>query len=391
MTILAQHGWGKSCKIEQGIYNQTIEGLILSPRDENPSNLAAFLNDIQADHPDSERLVDPQFYVGTIWPVRDGNLEKYHHYRRHLDPTSFSPSEISNMVSATLDWQNELEVSAVMSPTVMVDDLGSQWAQIALMLAQESVNQHTADKPLLISLVVGEEALRQRASVDEWLNNITTLDVNGFYLIVKRASGSYSQHYEPEVLASLLRVCYSLSEINQYRLVVGYTDISGILLHAVGVSATATGWTLGLRQFGLRRFQPVSGGRRPRSRYSSGPLLNSIYISELDGIYNAGYVAEVLSDTQYDSRFNGTVNPENVPWPTSEASLHHWNVLADVTQSVSGIPVGERLDSVRDLIAQARAVYNQMGNLVAFSSETGPTHLDQWLDALNRFRSDTSV
>ena len=210
-------------------------------------------------------------------------------------------------------------------------------------------------------------------------------------MIVTRSSEAYSQQFEPDALASLLRVCYSLSEINQYRLFVGYTDFSGILLHALGVTATATGWNLGLRQFGLRRFRPVSGGRQPRARYSSSPLLNSIYVSELDGIYDAGQITEVLSDTQFDGRFSGNTNPENVSWPPNDAALHHWNVLANVTQSISGTTLGQRLDSVQNLVAQARAIYAQMGNFVTFASETGPTHLDQWLEALNRFRSEAAV
>ena len=391
MTILAQHGWGKSNKIERALSNNSINGVILSPRDETPSNLAGLLSEIEDTNPDAERFVDPQFYVGTILSSRDGNLDKYPHYRRNLVPTSFSPTETSTMVTATLDWQNALNVSATLSPTVIVDDLGSQWAQIALMLAQETIRQHDGKRPLLISLVLSEETLRQRVPVEEWLDYITTLEVNGFYLLVKRSSGTYSQQYEPDVLASLLRICYSLAELNQYRIFAGYTDFSGLLLHAVGVEGTASGWSQGLRQFGLRRFLPVSGGRPARARYSSSPLLNSIYVNDLDGIYNAGHLLDVFSDTQFDGGFNGNINPGNVPWPPNEAALHHWAVLANLVQSIVGPTVSQRLDNAHALVAQARAVYAQMSNLTTFSSETGPTHLDQWLEALNRFRSDAAV
>ncbi len=273
----------------------------------------------------------------------------------------------------------------------MVDDLSSQWAQIAMMLAQETVAQHNGNKPLLISLAVGEDALLQRVPVDDWLDSLTQLDVAGFYLIVRRTSATYRQHYEPEVLASLLRVCYSLAELNQYRLLVGYTDVATLLLHAVGVTATGAGWFASLRQFNWRRFQPVPGGRQPRPRYSSSPLLNSIYMTELDGIYNGGLVADVLSATPFDARFNGNTNPENVLWPAEDAALQHWLVLADILQSLSGGTVSHRLDSAHNLIAQALAVYAQAGTLVPFTTDTGPTHLDQWLDALNRFRSNAAV
>ena len=388
MTILAQHGWGKSDKIERGIADGSIQGVIMSPRDESPARIASFLSTIQ---PNVVRLVDPQLYAGTIWPVRDGKLPSYPHYRQHLTPTSFSPAAIRDFVQSALGWQGGLDVSAVVSPTVMVDDLRSQWAQIAMMLAQETVAQHDGTKPLLISLVVGEDALRQRMPVDDWLDSLTQLDVDGFYLVVRRTSETYRQHYEPEVLASLLRVCYSLAELNQYQLYVGYSDMAALLLHAVGVTGTGAGWFATLRQFSLRRFEPVTGGRRARARYSSLPLLNSIYVTELDGIYNGGRLADVLSSTPFDTRFNTATNPENVVWPDDDAALHHWCVLADISRSLVGTRVGDRLDSARNLIAQARAVYAQIGTLVPFTTETGPTHLDQWLDALNRFRSDAAV
>lgn len=391
MTVLAQHGWGKSDKIERGISDGSLRGVIMSPRDEAPSRLSSFLLDIQASYPNTERLADPQFYVGNIWPVRDGRLTEYPHYRPHLTPMAFSTTDIRNYVDAALVWQHGLAVSSVLSPTVMVDDLGSAWAQIALMLAQETVRQHDGSKPLLVSLIVGEEALRQRAQVDYWLDSLTQLDVDGFYLVIRRVSESYGQRYDAEVLAPLLRVCYSLAELNQYRVIVGYTDMATLLLHAVGVSGTGAGWFAGLRQFSLRRFQPVSGGRQPRARYTSRPLLNSIYVTELDGLYNAGQVTSVLSGTQYDRRFSGPPNPENVPWPPDESALHHWDVLSDVCSALVGAGVGNRLDSARSIIAQALAVYSQLGPLVPFATETGPGHLEQWLDALDRFRSDASV
>ena len=391
MTILAQHGWGKSDKIQRGLSRGAIDGVIMSPRDEVPANLDSFLSTMQVDHPAAERLVDPQFHIGSIWPVRDGKLPRYPHYQRHLTPTSFSPSAIQRFVRDSLQLQSGLDVSGVLSPTVMVDDLGSQWAQIAMMLAQETINQHRGSTPLYLSLVVMEDALRQQSPVDNWLDELTRLEVEGFYLVVRRSSEAYRQHYDPDVLFSLLRVCYSLAELNQYRVYAGYTDMVALLLHAVGVTGSGSGWYTGLRQFTLRRFQPTTGGRQPRPRYSSSPLLNSIYMTELDGIYAGGQIAQVLSATPYDGRFAGATNPENVAWPNDDAALHHWHALARVVRSISGNSVSDRLNSAQNTIVHAHGTYAQASRLVPFTNETGPTHLDQWLDALRQFRLDVGV
>ena len=388
MSILAQHGYGKSDKIEQGIEDGSIQGVIVSPRDERPENLAALL----ANTPnDLERLVDPQFYAGTVVNPRVGKLPQYNHYRANLTPASFGPVAIREFVQETLAWQDNLNVSAVVSPTVLVDAHTSRWAQIAMTLAQETINQHQADKPLLISLVIAEEALREVQLVDGWLNEITQMDVDGFYLVIRRLSEAYRQQYEPDILTSLLRVCYSLAEINEYRVFVGYSDLVSLLLHAVGVTGTGAGWFSSLRQFGLRRFQQVTGGSQPRPRYTSRPLLNSIYVNELDAIYSSGLISNVLSGTDYDDRFTMNTNPENVGWPPRDAALHHWSALHTMVQAVSGATASGRLTSVRSQIVQALALYAQVGQFLPFQPDTSASHLHQWLDALDRFRSDAAV
>ena len=391
MTIFAQHGWGKSDKIEQGISNGLIEGVIMSPRDEVPETLSSYLSTIRRAHPNVELFVDPQFYVGSIGVLRDSKIDLYPHFRPDLIPTSFSPAEVQNIVRDTLVWQRALDVTHMLSPTVIVNDLGSQWAQIAMMLAQETVRQHDGNRPLLISIVVGEDALRQRSLVDGWLNDLTNLDVDGFYFVVRRSSDNYRQRYDPEVLASVLLACYSLSELNDYRIYCGYTDMVTLLMHAVGVDGTAAGWYFNLRRFTLTRFLPATGGRRPRSRYSSRPLLNSIYMSDLDGIYNGGQVANVLSATQFDGRFLAATNPENVNWPDYDSALHHWNVLHDISRSALGNTVTDRLNSAANLISQALVNYANVASLISFSNETGPAHLEEWIDGLNLFRADVGV
>ena len=224
-------------------------------------------------------MVDPQFHIGTVSSANLGMLERYAHFKDGLTTGSFSPAAIRNFVDGTLIWQDALDVSGIISPTVMVDDLTSRWAQIALNLAQEAVEQYAGNNMLLIGLVVGESALRQRAQVDELLDSLTQLDVGGFYLVVRRDSEMYRQHYDSEVLSSLMHVCYSLAALNGYQVFVGYTDMATLLLHSVGVTGTGSGWSQGLRQFTLRRFRKNTFGNQPRPRYSSLPLLNSIYVS----------------------------------------------------------------------------------------------------------------
>ena len=87
MTIFAQHGWGKGNKIETGINDGSLDGVIASPSNETPSNLADFLSRLP---PNIERLVDPQLYISTLPERRNDQFGKYPQSCHNLTPASFS-------------------------------------------------------------------------------------------------------------------------------------------------------------------------------------------------------------------------------------------------------------------------------------------------------------
>ena len=376
--------------IQEGLVSGAIEGVIMSPRNEPRERLASFLARTRVTHPSAEILVDPQFYVGTVPQAHHSYLPKYPHYEPKLTLSSFKAPKIRQYVAATLAWQCELNVSAVISPTVAVDDLQGPWAQVAQRLARETVAQYSDNKPLLISIVVGESALRQSDHLDRWIDGLAELNVAGFYLVVDRDSEDYQQHFEATALASLLRTCYSLAGLRDYMVVVGYADMVTLLLHAVGVAATGAGWYSNLRQFYMTRFQKRRGGPA-KPRYSSLPLLNSIFLTELEGIYRAAGLGNVLSGTPLDGRFNGNTEPSRVDWPKIEAALHHWHVLTEITRIPTGTGTTARLDAAQAAVQQAAALYRQLGSSSSFTPRTDASHLDSWSDGLERFRTQAGV
>lgn len=390
MSILAQHGHGKSAMIQRGLAGGAIDGVIMSPRNEPREKLASFLTSTRVGHPSAQLLADPQFYVGTVPQAYDMRLGDYRHYVPGLTLSSFRTPEIRQYVTDTLTWQYGLDVSAIISPTVPVDDLQGPWAQVASKLAQETVAQYSDDRPLLISLVIGESALRQSGLVDAWLDDLAELDVAGFYVIVRRDSQDYRRHFEATALASLLRMSYSLGELLGYKVVVGYVDMATLLLHAAGSQATGAGWYSNLRQFHMARFEKSRGGP-PRQRYSSLPLLNSIFVTELGGIHRGPGVANVTSGTPFDARFNGNTDPTQVHWPLSEAAVHHWHVLDEITKIPIGANISDRLDAAQVAVRQAAALYRQMAPFASFTSITGASHLTSWSDGLIQFQTQAGV
>lgn len=185
-------------------------------------------------------------------------------------------------------------------------------------------------------------------------------------------------------------MCYVLADINEYEVIVGYSDWQSFLLESVGVSHTACGWYQNLRQFSLGRFQPSRGGRRPRPRYPSVPLLSSpLLIPELEDIHLAGELNRVLSGTSHDGIISGGPAAGSPGWTDPLACLAHWQSLSRLSQRVSSHgTTSERLEESVNLIGVARNLYALLGNYgMNFDPATGPSHLPEWELAVGEFRS----
>jgi len=398
MSILAQHGYGKSDKIEEGIRNEHINGVILSPRDEQPGNMSQYINDLRDEFTDSILiLIDPQFYLATIDPVQDGNLPGYPYYRQGLVFSDFIDiSDIRQYARDTINFQLAHNIDRIISPSIMLYDFSDRWSHISLLMARESINYCDSLEnsiPLLISLIIDENAFRNKKGLFELLDLISLWPVDGFYLVINRNDNAYPAAYDPTSLSNILYLINVLGNIHGHEIICGYSDLDGLLFHTVGAFATATGWYSKLRQFSYTRFQPASGGRRARSRYSALPLLNSILVQpELETAFRLGLIDDILSNTRYDEEMSRT-NPGNVTWPDSISCLHNWEVLSGLARDLTaGGSVEENIDISIAIISDARELYNDiMSRGVPFEIYTGPRNLDIWLRAISLFREEIGL
>lgn len=391
MAILAQHGYGKSTKVDEGLRRDIIQGVILSPQYEKPDNLRNYVMVLRSNFPDKSVAIDPQFYVAILdEPKNEGHLPEYSYYRtgltrRHLR----SPRNIERFVQDTLGYQVQLSVTHVVTPTLCFHSVDDAFCQVALQLAEGAVEYHSTlggAPPLYVSLVLGEDILKSRASTDDLLNEVSLYDATGFYIIIDYSVSTYDQAYNSEILANLLYLTYSLSELNDFEVVFGYTSLVGLLLHVVGAAATACGWFRTSKQFSLTRFVPTSGGRQPRPRYTSVPLLNSILINpELAGIAQLGLLDQVLTGTSFDGVFRP--NPASATWPREAMTLHHWQALRDVSDRILAQgDVRSRLSYMLGLIEAARSLYGDLTKRgVQFELRSGQAQLDEWEAAINVF------
>lgn len=395
MPLLAQSGYGRGEKVDKGLDANSISGVILSPRDESRERLEAFCQELAGRDDTPTVLFDPQFYAATLRNARDGNLADYPYYANNsgLSRNQFRPSQVEGYVRECIDYQLGLSgLSYILSPTVAFDDFRDFWSQIAISMAEESVEYHEgldSPPPLLVSVVLPEGALRYTEQVNEFLDALSSMEVKGFYLVTQRTSATLQHSMDAVAMANLMYFVHVLGSLNGYEVVVGYSDWLGFLLQAVGASMTASGWHNGLRQFSLNRFLPQSGGRQPRKRYSSVPLLSCpLIVPELEDAYRAGRLADVLSGGSYDNVLAGGPADGERQWTHEVSCLAHWESLATVlgrVNAVAGVPA--RLARAVRMIEAAQALYTRLEAAgVFFEPQTGPDHLGSWLDSAGAFR-----
>ena len=402
MSVLAQCGFGRGTKIEQGLNDNVIHGVIMSPRDERRERLEHDIVYWGSIYPEAVVIFDPQFYATNLNSPRDGHLSEFDYYNNNsgLGRTHFSGTRIQRYVRECLDYQYQTfgnNVSYLVSPTIHFDAFRDSWSQIALNMATESVDYHSnfnSPPPLLISLVISETAFQTMDAIEEFLDALTEIEVQGFYIIIRRNSASLQNAMESASFGRIMYFCHVLATINEYDVIVGYSDWHSFLLETVGVTHTATGWYQNLRQFSLARFQPSTGRRRPRKRYSSVPLLSSPLINpELQDIFLANHLPRVLSGSRHDNIIqNGPARGEQ-NWTDEISCLNHWYSLSALSQQISILTNQRaRIQASENYMQNALTLYTMLGgNNVSFEPTTGPDHIREWQDSLHEFRALAGV
>ncbi|WP_213807551.1 hypothetical protein [Granulicella sp. dw_53] len=396
MALFVQHGHGKSDKIDAALESTSVEGVIFGARNEKIENIESCVKSVR--ERGGKVLFDPQFHVSTLVPANDRFLPDYPYYKVGRTAADFvGIKKLAGYVKSTLDFQLNLAPDRLLSPTVIFDSFESNWCQTALNLADASLDYHAGlagAPPLLLSFVIGEQALSSRTELDAFLDQVTSWDsLAGTYVILSREESSYSQRFDPAHLAKALYLTYVLGNINGFEVINGFSDFCGLLHRCVGGTAFATGWSQGLRQFHRRSFKKQKAGGQPaRYRYTSAPLLSSILLSELQQIYENGKLDAVLSGVPLDALITEATSPEESDWNGRWSELHHWESLHRL-ENVVGHDVSESINAMEEKIVAARELYVGLAEEgVVFGQRTQPEeHLDQWSEAISSFREMASL
>lgn len=333
MGLLAQHAYGKSQKIEIGLSNNSLSGIILSPRAEKPERMEEYIAEMQARN--VEIYFDPQFYICAFeGDIGCGKLDKYDFYPEMVINKKYLsiPSNIQDIVKKNIEYQKKCNMKTIISPNIFFESFDSRMSQIALSLANESIRCMESEN-IMISICVHESAFANFEDVKDFLDIITLFEVTGFYVIIERNMHNTPNMIDSDVMANIMYFLYNLSTINMYKVILGYGDYVGIPLYVTGIDSIAAGWYENTRRFDRKNFEQKNAGRRPNKRYFSNRIMNSLLlIPEIQMIQQSGKLGEILSNTDYDHFMYNDLAGST--WTDTNSCVERWAAIKQIIDKI---------------------------------------------------------
>jgi len=301
LKLLAQDGHNAGQKISTALSAGVLNGVIVSAKCHEKSKVADFISE-NLEINNAIVLYDPEFYASAL-PDADnlGKLETHDYFKSGLTKADLSPKGVTDLTTKTLTAQQSYGLDMLISPSVIIEGFNSFSSAQAYSFYLSSIDIcDDAENKLILTIPATQSSFSKKDEIEGFLNELTKLDVKGFYLIVDRSSAYSSIWSSPAELAGQLLLVNVLTAAG-YEVYQGYTDASGLLSLAVGATGIATGWYKNLRLFKHTRYYASSGGNTPKERYFSTKLLNFIAVEdELNPIVALNLQNQVLSGVEDD-------------------------------------------------------------------------------------------
>lgn len=379
-----QHGFGKSTKIDDVAAFNQVGGVTLSPAHEDPGALAATAAACQ--NLGLDVLLDPQSYIYSLDPIGVGR----HHEGHELDFSDLHWAPTAATITAHLEAVRAANLSCgtsdlMIAPSPFQTSLMDYWMPTAIQYARTASDawgpEHT-----LASIVIDENVLTDWSHIQDWLDVLTTLEVRGFYLLVNRnRTTNPPTAWNTQGLSNLLRVIYTLTELNDYELHWGYSDYDGLLGLAAGATSASSGWAYGHRQFSISKWNEVRKGGAPVvPRVTMSKLMASLRNTEVEDLAGTAVWREASTKSVRDFFSDRTFDSLRSP----EAQVQHLRVIAQRATRLSAlVDISDRLDLLEKDVSNALDLFTRIEKSGLSLDPRYRGRLRTYGDALSAFRS----
>lgn len=398
MAILAQLGYGKGHKVENGFMNHIINGVVLRPQNDKPDSLIEYAENIKNTCKNIDVYFDPQFNIFSIrGDVNYGKIELYPFYpNTTVQGRNYLLSELIGYIDGSINFQKKLGVNSIISLSPIIDsfqdrEMGTLSNIVELSLdklrnnnSDSQLSRNYSSSNFIVSICISESAFNNMDTVSAALDEITSWDVEGFYITIVRdlSNNGYEPYIKENTLAYILYFLYVLSVINNYKIIIGYTNLLAIPLSVACNADFAVGWFGKTQMFTSAGFLATTGGQPAKLRYLSQKLLSSLLVDPETKIIRQKIGDQIyLSGSPFDKQLI------NEQWTAKESFLEDWYVLSKLTSEIQAEEkVEKRISILNSKINAAKELFSEIKSVMPeLDKKSNPRYLNLWESALSEF------
>jgi hypothetical protein len=392
--LLVQDGHQAHTRAAEALEAELAEGMIWSPGDHRPENLAALIEGEA--FAGSVQAIDPQLYVARLSAPNPKKLGDHDLFAVPMRPRDLSARNLPRLVARILGHQAGFEeLTHLIAPTISVPSVTDRRAQSAGDLADASLawrEEAGEERPLLISLALERTLLADQDSVDGLLDEVTTLEADGFYLLFELPP-EIDRESSAEIRRRALYIVSALAE-NDFEVWVGYAGLGGYAMRAAGASAVASGWFQKQQHWSPGHWEGEGMGRQPKMRaYLASTIGSLLLAAELDPLRRADrdlYVEVLASPGDLAAELREGRSPADTDFSRAECCQQMFATLAALESRVSGDLAIDLARAHGDL-GDAIELVDRVEEVVALHPRSGTRSIGAWQDALGGLASDLGI
>lgn len=225
-------------------------GVILSPRDLDPEQVARFSSQVL--ELGGSLLFDPQFYLPSSDHER---LTSHQYWPEDYESTGFwSGRELRQLLEKVESANLAYGCEDIILPGLFAKQADEDWLARHEDVARQATSHLSTDSQhLLLTVALSSDAVRNVDQVHSILELFEGIDIGGIYLVCEHPSQQYLVE-DAMWLANVLELTAGL-RLQGKRVIHGYCNQQSLIVACAAATGIASGTWLNVRSFDAEKFQ----------------------------------------------------------------------------------------------------------------------------------------
>lgn len=320
MELYLQMGHGMQTMSEELIKLWNGGSIIISPVNIKQDKLSPFAEKIHK--AGGKVLFDPQMF----YPKEGHSKLKVYNYWPQEGVSISSENGYRSINRELLRINNNINSSAIILPGIEMNEedlaYGLKWMNESAAYFSEKT-----DKPLLATLCLYPETIRNSVAVENLVEKLRQIPVHGFYIIPHPSNNEYIVS-DPLWMIGLLKLLTCIKLFSR-KVIVGYTNHQGLIYSLANVDGIASGTYMNTRSFVPSKFKsPKDDDIKQKSTWYYLPTAFSEYKAALlDVAMQRGYldvfVPQGAFANEYSSMLFKGAQPSSTNYNETNSFKHY--------------------------------------------------------------------